>query len=95
VLGVESAPTNPSIEIRLKNINNYFTLLLYENVCRSLFEKHKLLFSLMLCQRILASRNEIDPQEWRYFLAGPTGEIKIVPNPTSWIAANSWPEIYR
>ena len=37
----------------------------------------------------------MDANEWRFFLAGPSGEIKIAENPTKWIADNSWPEIYR
>lgn len=32
---------------------------------------------------------------WRYFLAGPTGEIKVLPNPTIWISESSWPDIFR
>lgn len=34
-------------------------------------------------------------EEWRFFLAGPSGEIEILPNPTQWIAENSWSDIYR
>ena len=45
---------------RIININNYFTFSLYSNVCRSLFEKHKLLFSFLLCARILMHDNKID-----------------------------------
>ena len=33
--------------------------------------------------------------EWRYLLTGPQGEIEILKNPTTWIAENSWPDIYR
>lgn len=33
--------------------------------------------------------------EWRYLLSGPTGEIKIPPNPTNWITDNVWPDMFR
>lgn len=63
-MGVTNAEASDELEVRLGNLNKYFTYSLYENVCRSLFEKHKLIFSFLLTQRILASRNEIDLQEW-------------------------------
>lgn len=37
----------------------------------------------------------IDPKEWRYLLAGPTGDVKVPANPTKWIDDNSWPDFYR
>lgn len=48
------------LEERIKAINNYFTFSLYSNVCRSLFEKHKLLFSFLLCVRILMNEGKIN-----------------------------------
>lgn len=45
---------------RVANINNFFTFSLYSNVCRSLFEKHKLMFAFLLCARIKMNENKID-----------------------------------
>lgn len=46
---------------RIENINNYFTFSLYSNVCRSLFEKDKLMFAFLLCTRIQAHQGLIAP----------------------------------
>lgn len=36
----------------------------------------------MLTLAILKGKNEMDMSEWRYFLAGPQGEIETKNNPT-------------
>lgn len=48
------------MEQRIENINEYFTFSLYSNVCRSLFEKHKLMFAFLLCTRIMMNENKIN-----------------------------------
>jgi dynein heavy chain len=60
-ISVDSSETSKEPEQRIKNLNDYFTQSLYDNVCRSLFEKHKLLFSLVLCAKILFGDNALDP----------------------------------
>ena len=50
-----------SVEERSKALNDAFTYALFLNVCRSLFEAHKLMFSFLLTVKILQNRKEIDP----------------------------------
>lgn len=56
-----------TVKQRIININEYFTFSLYSNVCRSLFEKHKLMFAFLLCARIMMNKNEIDMVRTIYF----------------------------
>lgn len=92
---VDSATASNVLETRLENLNGYFTYSLYENVCRSLFEKHKLLFSFSMCLKILQGKGAIDAKEFRYLMAGPTGDIKVQANPSTWYPENSWSDLYR
>jgi hypothetical protein len=55
-----------TVEARGVELNSCFTYMLYVNICRSLFERHKLMFSFLLTIKILQHKNAIDPQEWRY-----------------------------
>jgi len=64
-------------------------------VCRSLFEKDKLLFSFKLCVNILAGDGKMDQDEMRFFLAGPSGDITIPPNPTKWLSDLDFAETYK
>lgn len=44
-------------------------LSLFSNVCRSLFEKHKLHFAFLVCARIRMNDDSIDAIEWRHLLS--------------------------
>lgn len=64
-------------------------------MCRSLFEKDKLLFSFLLTTKILFGDNLIDMDEWRFLLAGPSGTIEVLPNPTDWLDDLEWSQVYK
>jgi len=87
---VKNSQPAPEVKDRIRILNSYQTLALYQNVCRSLFEKDKLLFSFLLTVKILFGDKAIDPAEWRFFLAGPSGSIDIAPNPTDWLDDLEW-----
>ncbi len=63
--GIDEATKSNSIAERGQFLNEYFTYSLYVNVCRSLFEAHKLMFSLLLAIKVLQNQNAIDTKEWR------------------------------
>ncbi|KAL9652089.1 hypothetical protein ABK040_015890 [Willaertia magna] len=96
---IESSEQNDDLDIRLNTLIYNITLSLYNNVCQSLFEKDKLLFSFVLCIRILQSRNQIDSHEFRHFLTGgmktdeDDKDIARKPPNSSWLNEKTWSEV--
>jgi len=92
---VNSEPSS-DLTRRIMNLNDHFTYSIYRNVCRSLFEKDKLLFSFLLCIGIRRGSGKIDEQEWRFLLTGGVALENKFPNPASdWLTDKSWAEIVR
>ncbi|XP_008419893.1 dynein heavy chain 3, axonemal isoform X1 [Poecilia reticulata] len=84
------------VSVRINNIIEHFTLCIYNNVCRSLFEKDKLLFSLLLTVGILQGKGRINDEVWRFLLTGGVALDNPYPNPASeWLSDKSWSEIVR
>lgn len=85
---------------RGESLNAHFTYSLYLNVCRSLFERHKLMFAFLLAVKIRQAVGEVDAAEWRFLLAGPTssggggaeGGAQANPAP-EWLTEKSWAEL--
>ena len=92
-VSINTAEKSKALDERLTNLNETFTSILYKNVCRSLFEKDKLLFSFLLTTKIMLGHNELDTLELRFFLQGNTMMDLAEPNPSEWLSDVCWGEI--
>lgn len=79
--GIEQAAASDDVQVRLSNLLHYFTYSFYQNISRSLFEKHKLMFSFFLCLRLMQQDNRVDAHELRFLLQGPSLSENVIKPP--------------
>jgi dynein heavy chain len=56
---IEDSEKSESLERRLHTIIEYSTVVIYENICRGLFEKDKILFSSLICFQVQRTHSPV------------------------------------
>jgi len=84
-----------NINERIEILNDFFMEMLYKNICRSLFEKHKLLFSFLLTMRLQITNAEVSVADYRFLLTGGVSLDEAPPKPAAWVPDRCWSEIFK
>ncbi|XP_060146271.1 dynein axonemal heavy chain 2 isoform X6 [Globicephala melas] len=96
ILSIDKSHRSNKLEDRIDYLNEYHTYAVYRYTCRTLFERHKLLFSFQMCAKILETSGKLNMDEYNFFLRGGVvldreGQMD---NPcTSWLADAYWDNI--
>jgi dynein heavy chain len=87
---LESAP--PGRYERIKNINSHFCIKLFESITKSLLSKDKLIFSIILCFKILLyEKKQMTLSELRFLMIGGTAITPKKKNPApDWVSDKQW-----
>ena len=93
IQAIRLSEPSDDINVRLENLNDFFTYYVYTNICRSLFERHKLTFSFLLTIRILQGEHLINDEEWAFLISGKCLESIELANPCpDWMDGRMWSE---
>ena len=93
---IAEAEVTDELDQRIQNLNEEFLSSLYRNICRSLFEKDKVIFSLLLTIKLLELANEVKMNEFRFMLTGGVSlGTKLPDKPAAWLTDKAWGELNR
>eukprot|EP00930_Biecheleria_cincta_P034372 TRINITY_DN23765_c0_g1_i1.p1 TRINITY_DN23765_c0_g1~~TRINITY_DN23765_c0_g1_i1.p1 ORF type:complete len:4302 (-),score=866.21 TRINITY_DN23765_c0_g1_i1:110-13015(-) len=92
---IDKSEKSADIAKRIDILNDFFMEQLYKNICRSLFEKHKLLFSFLLTMRLQVTMNKVAMTDYRFLLTGGTAMEEPPSKPATWIPDRMWAELFK
>ncbi|XP_063709228.1 dynein axonemal heavy chain 12-like [Culicoides brevitarsis] len=94
IYSIENAKKSRELEKRLVYLKKAATSNLYQNICRSLFEKDKLLFSFILATKVMIAEGRLNSSELQFLIMGGDLEVPEKLNPASeWISDKMWTQI--
>lgn len=89
---INDAPKSKDVHTRLEHLKEHFSYFLFVNVCRSLFDRHKLLFAFKLA----LVQKPVPPVLLNFLLTGGISMENSHPNPLEGVMSDkSWGEVCR
>lgn len=89
---ISDAPKSKDVPTRLDNLKEHFSYFLFVNVCRSLFDRHKLLFAFKLA----LVQQPVPAAQLNFLLTGGVSMENTRSNPLEGVMSDkSWGEICR
>ncbi|XP_050519336.1 dynein axonemal heavy chain 6 [Diabrotica virgifera virgifera] len=76
---IEVSEKKEVLEQRLAILIKEITKAIYTNISRGLFERHKLVFSFMLCVAVLQQSGIVTDAQWNFLLRGPVATKTAIP----------------
>jgi dynein heavy chain len=67
---IKDSKKSDELEERIENLIGSITKSIYNNICRGLFENHKMIYSFLICTSIERNSKNIDSQCWNFLLRG-------------------------
>lgn len=92
---ISKSQKSDDIAERILILNDFFMEMLYKNICRSLFEKHKLLFSFLLTMRLRITTGKVSMSDYRFLMTGGTAMEEPPAKPADWVPDRCWLEIFK
>ncbi|XP_014244414.1 dynein heavy chain 2, axonemal isoform X2 [Cimex lectularius] len=96
VTAIEKSKHSEDIVERIKYLNDYHTYFIYKNTCRGLFERHKLMFSFLICSKILDEQGKLKKEHFKFLLQGGVvlNRDAQISNPCDdWLPSENWDNI--
>eukprot|EP00698_Gefionella_okellyi_P011840 TRINITY_DN3147_c1_g1_i1.p1 TRINITY_DN3147_c1_g1~~TRINITY_DN3147_c1_g1_i1.p1 ORF type:complete len:4456 (-),score=1211.74 TRINITY_DN3147_c1_g1_i1:43-11907(-) len=89
-LNLPAQSDDEAIADRVQNLVNEMTLAVYNYTARGLYERHKIVFSTMLCFRIMAAHDRLPRDEITFFVNGG-GQLRAGDvNHIEWLSNTAW-----
>lgn len=97
ITSIETSNRSVVLEKRLQFLKSSFTRDLHSSVCRSLFEKHKLLYSFLLCVKVLIDAGQTTQEEVKHFISSNSLEDydAVMESAPDWLPMDKWRQICR
>ena len=95
---IQAAERSDVLNERLQILLDDITLSMYTNVCRGLFEQHKLLYAFTIAVMMGIDRKDIKKAWWTAFLVGVPKcdrDDEKCPKPQPWLTETMWRDVVR